>query len=191
MTEKNVNGHFVLKNGKNTFLNFDTSGHFTYIQCNPLNPLLNIRQYEITDGAWTFIDSGYITLNSLTENKDYRKVTIEKTNSASISSFTFCDMFGDTLPILGATKNGQWFGRVHDLMNFFELNLSKGDTITADLMGYEKFTFSYSDTSQFAYQVVLYPTYISDYFKNKKLMLKRNKIFDAELNLTYKKKSGM
>ena len=85
-------------------------------------------------------------------------------------------MFGDTLPIVGATKNGQWFGRVHDLIKSFELNLSQSDTVTADLIGYDKFKFVYSDTSQFVYHVTLYPNYFADYFKNKKLLVKRNQL---------------
>lgn len=190
VTQKNVYGHFVLNKGINTYLNFDTSGHFVYIQRNPIKSLLHKGDYVMTEGTWTFHDSGYIILNSLTENKNYKQVTVRQVDRASISSFTFYDMAGDTLPIVGATKNGQWFGRVHNLMKSFELKLSKSDTVTADLIGYNKFKFDYSDTSQFVYQVELYPNYISDYFKNKKLLLKKNKLIDIELNETYKKLNG-
>jgi len=191
MTEKNVYGHFALNNRINTYLDFDTSGHFSYMQRNPMKPLLKKTDYVLTKGVWTFDDSGYITLNSLPENQLYKKVDIKKIGATNISSFTFYDMSGDTLPIVGATKNGEWFGRVHNLMKSFELNLYQGDTVTADLIGYDKFRFRYSDTSQFVYHIVLFPNYAADYFKNKKLYLKRNKILDTELNETYRKKSGM
>ncbi len=191
MTEKNVYGHFVLKNGIKTYLNFDTNGRFNYFQLNPLNPLFHKGDFVMTEGSWTFQDDGFITLNSLTENKTHQKITIEKVNTASISLFTFFNLLGDTLEISGASKNREWFGRVHNLMKSFELNLSKGDTVTADLNGYDKFRFVYSDTSQFVYHIVLYPNYVADYYKNKKLLLRRNKIIDPELKETYRKKSGM
>ena len=181
----------MLNNGISTYFDFDTSRHFTYMQRNPLKSLLNKGDYVMTEGVWTFQDSGYIILNSLTEGKNYKKVKIEKVDKANKSSFTFYDMTGDTLPIVGATKNGQWFGRVHDLMKSFKLTLSQGDTITTDLIGYDKFKFVYSDTTQYVYHVVLYPNYVPDYFKNKKLLLKRNRIIDAELKETFRKKSGM
>ena len=191
MTEKNVFGHYKLDEGVGTYFDFDTSKHFVYMQCNPLKSLLNKGDYVMTEGVWTLQNSGYITLSSMTEAKNYKKVIIEKVHLANKSSFTFYDMIGDTLPIVGATKNGQWFGRIHDLMKSFELTLSQGDTITADLIGYDKFRFVYSDTSQNVYHVVLYPNLVVDYFKNKKLLLKRNRIIDAELKATYRKKSGM
>ena len=191
VTEKNVYGHFALNNGINTFLDFDTSGHFSYMQRNPFKPLLKKTDYVLTKGVWTFDDNGYINLNSLPENQLYKKVDIIKIGATNISSFTFYDMSGDTLPIVGATKNGEWFGRVHNLLKSFELNLSQGDTVTADLIGYDKFKFVYTDKSQFVYHVTLFPNYVADYFKNKKLHLKRNKILDTELNETYRKKSGM
>ena len=181
----------MLNNGVSTYFDFDTSRHFTYMQRNPIKSLLNKGDYVMTEGVWTFHDSGYITLNSLTETMSNKKVKIEKVHKTDKSLFTFYDITGDTLPIVGATKNGQWFGRVHDLMKSFELTLILGDTVTADLIGYDKFKFFYSDTSQYVYQVVLYPNYVPDYFKNKKLLLKRNRIIDAELKETFRKKSGM
>ncbi len=191
MTEKNVNGHFVLNNGIKTYLALDTKGRFNYVQLNPLIPLFHKGDFVVTAGSWTFQNDGIITLNSLAENKPGKKTVVKKINTANISSFTFYNLLGDTLEISGATKNGQWFGRIHNLMKSFELNLSKGDTVTADLNGYDKFRFIYSDTSQFVYHVVLYPNYFADYFKDKKLLLKRNKIIDTELKETYQKKSGM
>ena len=191
MTDKNVYGHFVLNKGINTYLNLDTNRRFNYVQLNPLNPLLHKGDFVVIEGSWTFQNGGFITLNSSSENKPFKKTTIEKIDRANISSFTFYNLLGDTLEVFGATKNGQWFGRVHNLMKSFELNLSQGDTVTADINGYDKFGFIYSDTSQFVYHVVLHPNHVADYFKNKKLLLKRNRIIDAELKETYRKKSGM
>lgn len=191
VTKQNAYGHFDHKNGINTYFYFDTSGHFSYMQRYPLNSLLKKTDYIVTEGVWAFDNNGYLTLNSSPQKQSYKKVEIEKTGTAAISSFTFYDISGDTLPISGATKNGQWFGRVHNLIKSFELKLQQGDTITADLLGYDKFIFHYSDTLQSIYHVKLFPNYIPDYFYNKKLLLKRNKIFDPEFNETYKKKSGM
>jgi len=145
----------------------------------------------MSQGVWKIHDSGFITLNSLTETTTYKKIKVEKVEKADKSSFTFYDIKGDTLPIVGATINGQWFGSVHDLMKSFELTLTQGDTVTADLIGYDKFRFVYSDTSQIVYHVILFPNYVADYFKNKRLMLKRNRIIDSELKETYRKYSGM
>jgi len=190
LTEKNIIGHFNLNNGTNTYFDFDTTRHFSFIQCNPLKALLtNKSDFFMTQGVWKFNDSGYITLNSLKETETYKKVKVNKIEKADKSSFTFYDMNGDTLPIVGATKNGQWFGSIsmHKLPKSFELTLSQGDTVTADLIGYDKFRFVYSDTSQSVYHVVLYPNYVVDYFKNKRLVLKRKRIIDLELKETYRK----
>ena len=191
VTKQNVYGHFDKKNGINTYFHFDTSGHFSYMQRNPLNSALKNTDYIITEGIWTFDDNGHITLNSSPQSQTSRKVEVKKIDTTAISSFTFFDISGDTLPILQVTKNGQWFGRVHTLMKSFELKLQQGDTVTADLLGYDKFSFHYSDTSQFVYHVQLFPKYIPDYFNNKKLLLKQNKIIDTVLNETYIKKTGM
>ncbi len=191
LTEKNVYGHFEQKNGINTYFDFDTSGHFSYIQRNPLNSLLKKTDYIVSEGVWTFDTNGYVTLNSSLQRQTSRKVEIQKIATTAISSFTFYDISGDTLSIFGATKNGQWFGRVYNLMKSFELNLQQGDSVTADILGYDKFSFHCSDTLQFVYHVKLFPSYIPDYFKNKKLLLKKNKLIDSEVNETYTKKSGM
>src|SRR6478735_183562 len=71
VTEKNVYGHFEMKDGINTSLDFDSSGHFTYIQCNPLIASVKEKRYVLTKGVWTFQNREFITLNSLPRNDDY------------------------------------------------------------------------------------------------------------------------
>jgi hypothetical protein len=147
--------------------------------------------YVTTQGDWTYFETGYIILNSRPALPEYQTRKIKKTQTAEESSFTFFDISGDTLPILGATKNGQWFGSIHKLIKSFQLNLTKGDTVTADILGYQKFQLQITDSSQFEYLVTLSPAYNADKFKDKRLLLKRHNLIDKEFNEIYRKRSGM
>jgi hypothetical protein len=190
MTEKNINGNYSKKKVFKTFYHFDTEGKFTFVRCDPYLALLKRQNYITTHGKWTLQSNGTIVLNSVASN-EHKNVVIKKTNSANVSTFTFIDMFSDTIPILGATKNGQWFGRIHNLMKTFDLALSPGDTVTADFTGYDTFSYNIANSSQFNYNVFIYPTYSSTYFIDKVLLIKKRKVVDVKQDETYKKKNGM
>jgi hypothetical protein len=190
LTEKNVYGNYSKEKAFKTFYQFDTAGKFTFFKCDPYLALLKHQNYITTNGNWTIRDGRTIVLNSV-DSSDYKNAVVKKIKSGNISTFTFIDISGDTIPIIGATKNGQWFGRIHNLMKTFDLNLSPGDTITADFSGYDTFRFTNIDAEQFKHDVFLYPNYSRDYFRDKVLLIKKSKIVDANLDETYKKKNGM
>jgi hypothetical protein len=190
LTEKNVHGNYSKENASKTFYQFDTSGKFTFFKGDPLLALLKHENYITTNGNWTIRNGRTIVLNSV-DSKEYKNVLVKKINPTNVSTFTFLDMSGDTIPIIGATKNGQLFGRFHNLMKTFDLNLSPGDSVTADFTGYDTFKFKITDTNQFKYHVILHPNYSSNYFRDKLLLIKKSKIVDTKLDETYKKKNGM
>lgn len=210
-------GRYELRHFPKTSIDLKRDGTFEFVKINP-NPYLHPfdhpdDNYFITNGTWT------VEKNRLTLNSDKSPTTIKepeiiesnkvltKTDSAknvfgrlqplSFSTYTFYDIYGDTVNILyGQFPDSSGISLLHRSMKFLEwptveregdymFHLS--DTIEFHFYGYNPYQFIRTDRDRRTVKVRLYPERKGGVFENRQFTITRRRIKDQGIRFDKKK----
>jgi len=212
-------GRYELRHFPKTSIELRNNGTFEFVKINP-NPYLHPfdhldDNYFSTNGTWT------VTKNRLTLNSDSKLATIKepeilestkiltKVDSAkniygrlqalSFSTFTFYDIFGDTINILyGQFPDSSGISLLHRSMRFLEwptvvregdymFHLS--DTIEFHFYGYNPYKFTRTDRERRTVKVRLYPEQRGRVFEKRQFIITRKRIKDHGIRFDKKKRT--
>lgn len=198
-------GRYELEHFPKTSIELKSDKTFEFTKINP-NPYLHSLEhsedyYFITTGTWT-INKKRLTLNSskdslitkepeiLESKEDLTRVDTTKNlfgemwAPRSYSTFTFYDMFGDTVNVLnGKSPDNTEIFRLHGSMNSLYWSSIWSDTLEFHFYGYRPYQFVRTDKIRRIYKVKLYPDRLGSIFTDRVLVISRNRIKDGKIKL--------
>ena len=196
-------GRYELRHFPKTSIELKSDGTFEFTKINP-NPYLHSFEhpedyYFITTGTWTknqrrlILNSSKDTLISkepeiLDSKEDLTKVDTtenlfgEMWAPRSYSTFTFFDMFGDTVNVLNgkSTDNTEIF-RLHRSMKSLYWSTNWSDTLEFHFYGYRPYQFVRTDKVRRIFTIKLYPDRQGGIFIDRQFIIKRNRIKDGKI----------
>lgn len=210
-------GHYELRHFPKTSIKLTNDGTFVFTKINP-NPYLHPfdhpeDNYFVTSGTWT-VTKNTLTLNSnkaptttkdpeVIESKVLTKVDSFKNghgqqHPSSYTTFTFYDIFGDTVNILYAQfPDSSSIAQLHSSMKYLKLptadrerdyDFHMSDTIEFHFYGYKPYQFIRPDREGRAIKIQLYPEERSAVFENRHFIINRKRIKDHKIRFDKKKR---
>ncbi|HEV8514299.1 MAG TPA: hypothetical protein VGQ59_13545 [Cyclobacteriaceae bacterium] len=201
-------GHYELRHFPKTSIDIKDDGTFEFTKINP-NPYLHSFEhpedyYFVTSGTWT-IRKNKLTLTSSNEpltskdpeiiesKEDLTKIDTTKNQFGemwtprSYWTFTFYDIFGDTVNVLnGRSPDNTEIFRLHQSMKTLRWSTVWNDTLEFHFYGYRPFKYTRIDKARRIIKVRLYPDKVGSVFKDKQFVLKRNRIIDRKIRFEKK-----
>lgn len=209
-------GRYELRHFPKTSIELRNDGTFEFIKINP-NPYLHPfdhqeDNYFVTEGKWT-VTGNRLVLNSYEEPTivkkpeiiESRRVMTEVDSTMNIfgrlqpesfMTFTFFDIFGDTVDILyGQFPDSSSIARLHRSMRFIQWPtiqregdeaFHSSDTIEFHFYGYSPYQFIRTDRDRRNVHVRLYPEKRGGVFVNRQFVIKRKRIKDGRIRFDKK-----
>lgn len=201
-------GRYELQHFPRTTIELRKDGTFEFTKINP-NPYLHAFEhpdeyYFITTGTWT-VTRNKLTLNSNTDSltstepeiieskEDLTKVDTSKNlfgemwTPRSYWTFTFYDMFGDTVNVLiGKSPDNSEIFRSHQSMKSLLWSTVWNDTLEFYFYGYRPFKYIRTDKIRRIVRVKLYPDKVGGIFKDRQFVIRRNRIRDGKIKFDKK-----
>jgi len=210
-------GLYELRHFTKTSIELKNDGRFEFTKINP-NPYLHPfdhpeDNYFMTNGTW-MVNKNKLTLNSSKEPTttkdpeiiDSTKVLTKVDSSINIygrkqlesyTTFTFYDIFGDTVNILfGQFPDRSSIARQHRSMRYLQLptvdregdyEFHMSDTIEFHFYGYKPYQFIRTDRERREIKIRLYPEKRSGVFENQPFIISRKRIKDHRIRFDKKK----
>lgn len=190
-------GRYELRHFPKTYIDLKEDGTFEFVRINP-NPYLHPfdhpeENYFLTKGNWirksgtlilqSFEDLGSTPQPEVIEMKGLSTKIDTLTNIDgereiwSYSSFTFFDIFNDTVNILYAkAPDGRSLSVLHRSMKYLTWPTKFSDTLEFHFYGYNPYTFIRNSKDRKVVKIKLYPEYRTNVFENRVLEMKSRKI---------------
>jgi len=178
-----VNGSYHYKNYPKTTLELRDDGKFEYIDLSffEVDDLRGDIYTLRTLGNWVRDSLQFVYLNSYQDTIMQNDEIIKRTpNNLENSVFTFFDIQGDTINVNYQLKNDGTMITGVGIYQFssWEAYLNKNDTIVLSCLGYDYWTYVKKDSVNYNFDVLLYPEYRPDYFKNYPLEIKGKRLIN-------------
>lgn len=204
-----ITGRYELQHFPKTSIELKDDGTFEFTKINP-NPYLHSFDhpedyYFITTGTWS-IKKHNLILNSsqdsltlktpdvMDSKEDLTKVDTAKNifgemwTPRSYSTFTFHDIFGDTVNVLsGKSPDISEIFRLHRSMKSLYWSTVWSDTLEFHFYGYRPYQFIRTDKVRKIVNVRLYPARQGGVFSSRQFVMKRNRIKDHKIRFDKKR----
>jgi hypothetical protein len=199
VTEKNIVGYYRSKDSSFNYIKLNPDQTFLYEHFDAAKfdavkfELRNVKIdscHFITKGNWKLIKNKLI-LNSYDLYRDTTRIRkiLESPNDSKKSHFLFKDV-NEKVIYFSSVRNLKYYSSKENYLTIYDAYFSNvdieanaGDILIFNLVNYKPFHYVIKDNVSSNYTMTLAPYYKQGYFKDKKLVVKTNRLIDGDQKL--------